>query len=104
MSDDGVLKFLAQLNDTDEGKLLGLAANCFQVYSFLEPLLAGDPGTQDVLDAIDALKQEMEADSPGSPSAEPPRAAVNRQIQIAMSVELRNLGCSRRPSASKPSP
>jgi hypothetical protein len=62
MSDDGVLHFLAQLNDTDEGKLLGLAANCFQVYSFLEPLLAGDPGTQDVLDAIDALKQEMEAD------------------------------------------
>ena len=62
MSDDGVLHFLAHLNDEDEGKLLGLAANCFQVYSFLVPLLEGDPGTQDVLDAIDQLKQEMEAD------------------------------------------
>ena len=61
------LQFLAHLNGTEGGNILGLAANCFQVYGFVEPLIAdliggSGPDDQDVLNAISALAQQLEAD------------------------------------------
>jgi hypothetical protein len=62
-----VLKFLSDLNDTQEADVLTLAANCFQVYGFVQPLIAGlvgesGPDNQDVLNAISALAQQLEVD------------------------------------------
>jgi hypothetical protein len=59
--------FFATINGSGAGQLLSLAANCFQVYGFVEPLIAGaigesGPDNQDILDAIDQLAQELEVD------------------------------------------
>jgi hypothetical protein len=81
MSYAGALDYLSDLNDTEEAEILGLAANCFQVYSFMAPLLLGDPGTEEVLNAIDQLKQEMEVDFAWLGSL------IVRQIRLSLANE-----------------
>jgi hypothetical protein len=49
-----------KINGTDAAKLAGLAANLIQIGTFIDAYFQPDSG--DVLDAIDALKQEIEVD------------------------------------------
>jgi hypothetical protein len=82
-SDDG---FFAGINKAEGGQLLSFAANCFQVYGFIEPFIAGGigesgPSNQDILDAINRLAQELEVDFAQLGSL------IVQQIQLVMQNE-----------------
>lgn len=87
MSDgNSQLGFFGGINANEGGQLLSFAANCFQVFGFIEPLIAGGigesgPSNQDILNAIDQLAQELEVDFAQLGSL------IVQQIQLVMENE-----------------